>query len=133
MPTMQTALGSMNQSFAAGSIGEIPSDVVEEFRPGPDTSFVSALRRLPGLDMSDAVFDYLEEWPTALQRSVQAVIWENLTRGAVVPITFAWTPSYDYSVTIFDVRDTDKTAGGITVLFTSRYPADAHPLAARGS
>jgi hypothetical protein len=71
---------------------------------------------------------FVATWPTALQRAVQAVIWENFSRVETVPITFAWTPAYDYSVTIYDVHETETTRGGITVLFTSRYPADAHPL-----
>ena len=127
MPAMQTALSAMNKSFSSETIGDIDP---EQFRPGFDTSLVSALRSVPGLDVDDAIFEYVEGWPTALQRSVQAAIWENLTRGAVVPMTFAWTPGYDFSVTLHDVRDTDETAGGITVLFTSRYPADTHPLMA---
>jgi len=128
MPLMQTALSSMNASFGAGSIADLGPDVVDAFQPTPDTSLAEALRRVPGLDMSDAVFNYVDGWPTALQRAVQAVIWENFTRGAAVPITFAWSPGYDYSLTVFDVRDTRETRGGITVLLTSRYPDDAHPL-----
>lgn len=128
MPGMQTALGAMNQSFAAGSIEEIPRDAVDGFNPSGANSLVEALRGVPSLDLPDSIYSYVAAWPTALQRAVQAVIWENFTRGAVVPITFAWTPSYDYSISIHDVLDTDETAGGITVLFTSRYPRDAHPL-----
>jgi hypothetical protein len=128
MPAMQTALSAMNMSFSSASIGDVDP---EPFQPNANTSLVGALRSVSGLDLAEEIFDYLDRWPTALQRAAQAVIWENLTRGAVVPMTFAWTPGYDYSVTFFDVRDTDETAGGITVLFTSRYPMDAHPLAAK--
>ena len=130
MPAMQTALSAMNRSFASDAIGEIDP---EAFLPGSDASFVDSLRRVPGLEMDEAIFDYLGRWPSALQRAAQAVVWENLTRGATVPMTFAWTPGYDYSVTFYDIVDTAETTGGITVLFTSRYPRDAHPVESAGA
>lgn len=132
MPTMQTALSSMNQSFgstSSRSLPGLPDEVLDAFRPGPNTSLVAALRLVQSLDLPDQIFDYIDTWPSALQRAVQAVIWENFSRDASVPITFAWVPGYDYSVTIYDVVDTADTAGGITILFTSRYPRDPHPLA----
>ena len=36
---------------------------------------------------------------------------------------------YDYGLRLWDVSNTAKTAGGITVLLGSRYPDDTHPLA----
>lgn len=118
----------MNSAFSSSAV-DAPGDVdVESFRPGPETSLTDALSRMPNIELSDAILDYIASWPSALQRAIQAVIWENFTRAARVPITFAWTPAYDYSITVYDVVDTDISKGGITVLFTSRYPADEHPL-----
>jgi len=118
----------MNSAFSATAV-DAPGDVdIESFRPGPETSLPDALSRLPTAELSDTILAYIDSWPTALQRAIQAVIWENFTREARVPITFAWTPAYDYSITVYDVVDSDISRGGITVLFTSRYPADEHPL-----
>lgn len=125
---MQEALSAMNQSFSVGSIGGFGPEVAEAFRPGPDSSLVEGLRAVPGLELSDAALRYIATWPTALQRTVQTVIWEDLTRPGRVPITFAWTPGYDFSVQVVDVLDTKETHGGITVLLKSRYPDDPHPL-----
>lgn len=127
---MQTAVSAMNSAFSAESLRGL-RDGSEAFSPVEGNTLVDALRTVRGLEMSDSIYDYVAGWPTALQRCVQAVIWENLRRDASVPITFAWTPGYDYSVTVYDVLDTDETAGGITVLFTSRYPRDPHPLASK--
>ena len=121
----------MNAAFAdsnADGFAHVDNETVEAFRPHPETSLVDGLRKLVGSDMSEAIYAYVDAWPGALKRAAQAVIWENFTREARVPITFAWTPGYDYSVTIYDVVDTETSRGGITVLFTSRYPADEHPL-----
>lgn len=124
----------MNSAFSADAIGLTNDDGgdidVDSFRPGPETSLRDALGRMPGLDLSETLLDYVETFPTAVQRALQALIWENFSREARVPITFAWTPAYDFSMTVYDVLDTATSRGGITVLFTSRYPADTHPLVA---
>ena len=129
MPLMQTATSSMNGAFAPGAIDEIDDETAALYQPGNGTSLAEALERTPNTSLSGAVLEYINSWPTALQAAVQATIHNNLTRGARVPITFAWKPGYDYSVEIHDVRDTDQTRGGVTVIVGSRYPADTHPLA----
>lgn len=130
---MQTALSSMNAGFGPTLIGDIGEDTIAAYQPSADTSLVTALERHPGLNLSRDVLGFIATWPTALQRAVQAVLWENFTREARVPVTFAWQPAYDYSVTVHDVADTAKSTGGITVVLTSRYPDDIHPLTASSS
>jgi hypothetical protein len=125
---MQAATSSMNSAFSPDAINEIDDDTAELFRPAAGTSLSEALQRTPNTNLSDAVVAFIDGWPTALQAALQATIHHNLTREARVPITFAWTPGYDYSVSLHDVIDTDSSRGGITVLVTSRYPTDAHPL-----
>lgn len=124
---MQITVSAMNRAFSAESLRGL-RDGLDAFNPVGGNTLVDALKTVPGVELPDAVLDFVGGWPSALQRCVQAVIWENLTREATVPITFAWTPGYDYSVTVYDVLDTADTAGGITVLLTSRYPRDPHPL-----
>lgn len=128
MPDMQRLLSSANAAFSAEAIDGADSELADAYRPGPDTSLVDALDRTPGVNLDDAARAFLNTFPTGLQRSVQALIWENFSRDARVPITFAWQPGYDYSITVHDVLDTNTSRGGITVVFTSRYPADPHPL-----
>jgi hypothetical protein len=130
MPLMQTATSSMNAAFGPGAIEEIDADSAASFQPGNGTSLGEALVRIPGTNLSDAVLAYIDGWPSALQAALQAAIHNNLTREGRVPITFAWVPGYDYGITIHDVVDTATSRGGMTVLVSSRYPADTHPLAA---
>ena len=129
MPRMQTAVSAMNVTFGAGQIGELD--------PGPyapdGAETLSAAFVASGVELEDETQRFIDGWPTALQAAVRATIFENLARDGRVPITFAWAPGYDYEATIWDVRDTEETAGGITVLLKSRYPADPHPLASRGA
>src|SRR5688500_10211379 len=128
MPLMQTATSSMNAAFAPDAIAELAGDGAEAFHPDSGASLSEALARIPLTDLSDAVRGFIDTWPTAIQAAVKATIHDNLTREGRVPITFAWQPGYDFSVTIHDVTDTAKSHGGITVLLTSRYPDDIHPL-----
>ena len=128
VPRMQTAVSALNMRFGAAAIGEVPA---EPFAPG-GSSLGDALVA-SGVELDDATLRYVAGWPSALQAALQAAIFENLARDGRVPITFAWAPGYDYELTIWDVRDSAETAGGITVLFRSRYPSDAHPLSAERS
>ena len=115
----------MNAAFSAPNIGKVDA---KAFRPSQQNTLSAAMRSVPRHGLTAAVFTYLDGWPTAIQAAVLGAIYNNLTRAATVPITFAWTPGYDYSVAIHDILDTETSHGGMTILFTSRYPSDAHPL-----
>lgn len=124
MPLMQTTLTALNTTFGSHNLGAIDPGV---FDPAAGTSLVDGFVRA-GVDLDEATQAYVGTWPTALQAALQAAIFENLRRGGSVPITFAWVPGYDFELSMWDVRDTAETAGGITVLLKSRYPDDPHPL-----
>ena len=126
MPRMQTAVTALNVAFGMERIGELDPAGFASGGDGAET--LSAAFVGSGVELDDATRRYVDEWPTALQAALRATIHENLAREGRVPITFAWAPGYDYELTIWDVRDTSETAGGITVLFKSRYPSDPHPL-----
>ena len=131
MPRMQTAVTAMNATFGAGQIGDLDP---APFAPGGDgAETLSAAFVAAGVDLDDATQRYVDGWPSGLQAAVRATVHENLARDGRVPITFAWAPGYDYEVTIWDVRDSAETAGGITILFKSRYPSDPHPLSSGGA
>lgn len=123
MPRMQTALGPVNAVFSANAIDLLPADTFSD----PAVSLGQTFGQIAGLDAS--IVSYLDGWPSGVLASVRGLLDDNLHRASRLPVTFAWAPSYDYEVTIWDVADTDATHGGITVLFKSRYPDDAHPNA----
>jgi hypothetical protein len=122
---MQTAVSSLNTAFNDRNISKINA---EGFKPGPRRTLTGALRDVSGLRLSNAVLEYLDTWPSGVMAAIHGVLHDNLTRAATVPVTFAWQPGYDFSVTIHDVHDTKTSRGGITIVVTSRYPADEHPL-----
>lgn len=126
MPRMQEMSVQLNAAFAPASIGQVDP---EWFGPGGG-SLADGFSELPGVEIGAGQRAWLDAWPSALQAALRAVLYENLTRDGTVPVTFAWTPGYDYDLRVWDVRDSAATQGGITVLVTSRYPDDAHPLGA---
>ena len=124
---MQTATSQMNYVFGPEGLDGFEGSE-EGFNPCNGLSLTDALAQVPHLRLPRPVLRFIGQWPSALQAAVQAVIWENFNRKGTVPITFAWQPGYDYGITVHDVRDTSKTRGGITIVLTSRYPDDPHPL-----
>jgi hypothetical protein len=128
MPRMQTAVSAFNASFGPQGIVEMDPGA---FAPDSDATLAEALQRA-GVELDDATAAFVDGWPSGIRAAVRAVLFDNLTRDGTVPVTFAWAPGYDFEVSIWDVRDTAETAGGITILFKSRYPDDTHPLDATG-
>ena len=129
MPRMQTAVSAFNASFGPEGVRAIDPDV---FAADTDVTFSESLRRA-GVELEEATAAFVDGWPSGIKAAVRAVLHDNLTRDGTVPVTFAWAPGYDFEVSIWDVRDTAETAGGITILFKSRYPDDPHPLDVSGS
>ena len=129
MPRMQTAVTAMNVAFGAERIGDLDPAT---FTPGDGATTLSAAFVEAGVELDDATRSYMDTWPSGIQAAVRATLHENLARDGRVPVTFAWAPGYDFEVTIWDVRDSSETVGGITVLFKSRYPSDPHPLLSEG-
>ena len=130
MPRMQTAVTALNVRFGAEQIGELDP---APFAPGDGAETLSEALVQVGVDLDAATQRYVDGWPSALQAALRATLHDNLAREGRVPVTFAWAPGYDYELSIWDVRDTAETAGGITVLFKSRYPSDPHPLSSGGA
>jgi hypothetical protein len=77
---------------------------------------------------------YLRGWPAAQQEAVRAALFSALNREPRLPVTFAWTPAYDYEVAIFESAGTSESIGGMTIILRSRYPGDDFraSLTARG-
>ena len=131
MPRMQTAVSAMNSTFGAEQIGEVDP---EPFAPGGDgAATLSEAFQAVGVDLDGATAGFVDAWPTAIQAAVRAAVFENLSRDGRVPITFAWAPGYDFEVSMWDVRDSSETVGGMTILFKSRYPDDPHPMGGKAA
>jgi hypothetical protein len=120
MPAMQTMLTDLNQRFGPEGIRAVPMELLAR-----DDLRLSELATSLGTS-GPGLVGYLDQLPPAIHASIVSVIRSAVARS--MPITFAWAPGYEYELSVWDVADTKDTAGGITVLLRSRYPADTHPL-----
>jgi hypothetical protein len=66
--------------------------------------------------------------PPGMQAALTGLLVRNLERKVPLTVTWAWKPTYDYELTIWECEDTAVSAGGITVLIGTRYPLDEHPV-----
>jgi hypothetical protein len=125
MPGLQTTLSELNRAFGREDIKTLVANR-DAFAPGKP--FAAGVVIKEGTPLHKAWTDYLNMMPKSMQVAQQAVIYYALGTRPPTLITFAWAPSYDWELTIWQAPDTDATPGGITILLKSRYPGDEHPL-----
>jgi hypothetical protein len=128
MPALQTACSHLNKAFSREHIRQTAKKK-EAFATGKKLATGVVMDSKKAMHSPWAGF--LDTIPKSLQESIRSVIHYALSQTPPVNITFAWAPSYDFEVSIWDSPDTTATRGGITVLVKSRYPDDAHPLKPR--
>lgn len=75
---------------------------------------------LDGLD--DSALEFMSAWPSEMMESVTALFRAASRNGA--QLRFAWTPAYDFGLTISKSSYGDDTPAEYTVLLSSRYPPE---------
>lgn len=130
MPGLQTTTGYFNEAFNREHIQKLVANR-DAFAPGEPLSagLKLVLKGQPGL--FKFLRPYIEELPASIQETLRNLAFFALSTKPPTPITFSWTPAYDFELTIWDAPDAGRTRGGITVLLKSRYPDDAHPVPRR--
>lgn len=124
MPGLQTVVNEMNVIFGARNIRNLAQkrDLFSLDKPLGSAGVV--------VGKDDAQYGlwqkYLASMPAAIQRTIQAVVHHALDPAAPRTINWAWSPGYDYEITVWDVADNSvtNTPGGITVHIKSPYPKE---------
>jgi hypothetical protein len=126
MPGVQTVVNRLNTAFAT-KLGTLAGKR-EVFAPGkPLTSetFVEA-----GIvvgkekELINLVGDFVERVPSGFLEVFRSIVYYALSTNPPTQVTFAWAPAFDFEITMWQVHDTAKTRGGITVLVKSAYTKD---------
>ena len=128
MPALQTMLSRFNAHFSEQGIENLARDR-EKFAPGCGLQHAVNLVSDPRHPLNSQLHGYVAGIPPTISESIRSVIYSALSTNPPTQVTFAWAPSYDFELSIWQAPDTAKTRGGATVLFKSRYPDDRHPLA----
>jgi hypothetical protein len=125
---MQTTLHGLNAAFSEPGLTTLVQNR-GAFAPGqPLHDALAGHGAEPGTVLHRAFRSHLAKLPGAISETLRATIHHALSTEPPTHITFAWAPSYDHEITVWQAPDTTDTKGGITVLIKSRYPDDAHPL-----
>jgi hypothetical protein len=90
---------------------------------GPEASFADAAEVFKIAEHADTLA-FMSDWPRGQLAAVSAAIRSALRRTPRMPITFAWAPSYDYEITIWESAGIEGSPGEMTIMFRSRYPGD---------
>jgi hypothetical protein len=123
MPGVQTIVNRLNTAFTT-NIGTLAGRR-EAFAPGkPLTSeiFIEA-----GIvvdrerELINLFGDFIERVPGGFLEVFRSIVYYALSTSPPTQINFAWAPAFDFEITIWQVHDTAKTRGGITVLVKSSY------------
>lgn len=123
MPLFQLMLGRINKVMDHPAITEVDKSLFDGERT------LAELAAEHDIAASELEAKFIAGIPRGMQEMVRALIRDNLERETPLAMTFAWAPGYDYELTAWEAPGTDVSPGGITVLFRSRYPGDAHPSA----
>jgi len=144
---MQTAIGHLNKMFGdTDFLRENRGQLLDLYKPsdgredavaslsrttqqmlGADSPLGEAIRNIE----PSKIAKILEAQPVTILEAQRAVVHANLQRDEPYGMTFAWAPSYDFEINVWESPPTDATPGWITVLTKGRYPKDKHPITGR--
>ena len=115
MPLLQLMSERANDLFNRENISKVRLTDFKE-------SSLGALGTALGVARNKIEKDYLDSWPPSIQAALRAVLQSAVERKPPVPVTFAWTPAYDYEIDVFESKAVKKSIGAITILLRSPYP-----------
>lgn len=135
MPILQRMTGRINTLTNTERIPELKASHADAFAD-PSRTLEDLFEELgvtavgPGAAPA-AARTFLENLPAGIKAAIKAVVATNLARDEPWEMTFAWTPAYDYGLTVHEAPATTVSPAGITVIVQSRYPLDEHPSTIR--
>lgn len=120
-------VGELNAAFSAHHIHSLVAQSAN-FAPGKALGpALAALVTKQGSAVRPIFETYIGRMPGGIQETLRGIIHYALSTTPLTLITFAWAPSYDYEVTLWQSVEPAPEQSGITVLLKSRYPDDKHP------
>jgi len=127
MPMFETYTTALNTQTSAANVAAFATPAnTARFAPGQALDFGFLL---PGSALGPHLRAFLATAPSSFQEALRGTLYHALTQDPPIPVTVAWSPGYDFSITVTQSPATAQTSGFITISLTSRYPDDPHPLA----
>jgi len=113
MPSMQAMVERSNDKFKRENIGEFNA---EWLAPGVP---LAQGAQSAGIAQTQTEVQYLEALPAGHQEVLRAALYSAVQRS--LPVTLAWAPAFDFSVTVWEVAGTGQSMGGMTLLIQGPY------------
>jgi hypothetical protein len=115
-------LGELNAAFG-GANPRVRTDQAHLFAPGrPLGAGLAAAVGQKEAQLASLLEMFVSAMPGALQESLRATLHYALTNEPRSLINFAWAPSYDFELNIWEAVEPAPHPSGITILLKSRYP-----------
>ncbi len=116
-------LGELNGAFG-GANPSVGPEFAAHFAPGKalGPALESAMAHRGQQRLSQLLTLFVGAMPGALQESLRATLHYALSQSPPARINFAWAPSYDFELNIWEAVEPKPHPAGITVLLKSRYP-----------
>lgn len=113
MPSMQAMVERSNLKFNRENISEFNAQWL-----APGVSLAEGAQS-GGIAVTDAEVQYLQALPAGHQEVIRAALYSAVMRE--LPVTLAWAPAFDFSVTVWEVATTAQSVGGMTLLVRGPY------------
>jgi len=115
-------LGALNAAFG-GLRPTVTAQHASLFAPGKPLGPALAEALGPKeTEITALLATFISAVPGALQESLRATLHYALTTKPRALVNFAWTPSYDFELDIWEAVEPSPHPSGITILLKSRYP-----------
>ena len=131
MPLFQRLLEKANRLFASDNIGSVHSDALAPREPS--AHLLADCADALGMGLTSEERQFVNKTPISIQEAIRGTCYTAVVRSRVsvdndqplqkIPVTFAWTPQYDYELVVVEARSTASSWGGITILLRTPYPS----------
>jgi hypothetical protein len=117
MPWMQAVVERANERFNRKNIESIDPTLL-----APGKTLLSAAVALE-IVQNDQEIQQFSLWPSSLMASVQATLYDAVSRDERVPVQFSWTPAAGFGVGAWEAAGVGGSYTAITVELKSPLPA----------
>jgi hypothetical protein len=100
MPMIREYLDDLNRNFDSKGI-KATAKQADKFAPGRKLDFRFLFKK--DATLARVFQSYVDQAPGSLREGLRSVIYYALTQSPPSPINFAWEPSYDSQLTVWEV------------------------------
>jgi hypothetical protein len=125
MPMFETYATTLNTNTSPANITAFAANA-NQFAPGQPLDFEFMMPA--GNPLAGKFKAFLSKAPGSFKETLRSVLFHALSSQPPIPVTVAWSPGYDFAISVTQSPPTAQTQGFITIKIQTRYPDDPHPI-----